>query len=898
MTLDSASHAVGTARPTLSLDGAWDFHHSSDPDTRREARVPAPWQANFEDLAVSFGTGTYRRDVTVPTDWEDKSVFICFGAVSAYTIIRINGEEVARHSGPWLPFEVPCPNSGTFTLEVEATLPDARYDQGGDFAEMPHGKMSWYGPQGGIWQSVRLEARAASHIGSVRIDANLADKTVTISPEIVGDAACSVRISGPDGQTVTEGPVDGTITLDEVAAWSPDAPNLYTAHIMLKDGDMVVDTRVETFGFRSFTTKDGKFFLNGEPYYMRGALDQDYYPDGFGTPPSLELLEDQLMKAKKLGLNMLRCHIKVPDPRYYEVADRLGMLIWTEIPNVETFGDASAQALKTTMEGILERDRNHPSIVAWTIINEDWGTRLRESGVQRQWLSDMVDWLRAEDPQRLVVDNSACFPNYHVNTDINDYHFYRTVVERRAEWDLLCEEFAGNADWTFADEPECTKRGDEPLVVSEFGVWGLPHPDKLKTEDGHNPWWAEYGATWAGGAVYPVGIKARFAELGLANVFGSFDKFIDAVQWHQFENLKYEIEEMRSHAPIAGYVITEFTDVHWEGNGLMDMSRNLRPFADKFADVNTDVVIAPRFRRHWAKAGETYRTTVSLSTGGGTVPAGSVLSWTAEGQIGSADAPGVAALDVATVDASFDIAAGETRQVEVTFTLTGPDGQQIATSDERLMVFGERQAVDVTVQADGAWAGRIDALGYAAGEQIIVTDVLTPELIDAVHAGAHVLQLIDKEPGRLRDDTEPRDGPTSIEIDPGAGGMTSGHYFTFPGYQLQNRHKSIFRGDWVGNFSWLDRAAFPDIPGGPLLDLAFTEVVPEQVMTGFRPWEFQGRVHAGLVVGWVQNPAAFVIEKRLGKGKIVASTFKLESCEENPLAAAILDGLLKIAARA
>ena len=115
--------------------------------------------------------------------------------------------------------------------------------------------------------------------------------------------------------------------------WSPEHPHLYTAEVTLIK-DLPVDRTRHSFGFRSFTTQGGQMFLNGQPFYMRAALDQDYYPEGICTPPSLAFLEDQLHKAKALGLNMLRCHIKVPDPRYYEVADRLGMLIWTEIPNV------------------------------------------------------------------------------------------------------------------------------------------------------------------------------------------------------------------------------------------------------------------------------------------------------------------------------------------------------------------------------------------------------------------------------------------------------------------------------------------------------------------------------------------------------------------------------------
>jgi len=159
-----------------------------------------------------------------------------------------------------------------------------------------------------------------------------------------------------------------------VSAWGPDHPALYRIELRLLVGTVAVDSWSESFGFRSIETRDGKLLLNGEPLYLRGALDQDYYPEGICTPPSVAFLEDQLSKAKALGLNCLRCHIKVPDPRYYEVADRLGMLVWTEIPNVETFTPRSAARLRSTMEGILARDGHHPSIVIWTLINEDWGS--------------------------------------------------------------------------------------------------------------------------------------------------------------------------------------------------------------------------------------------------------------------------------------------------------------------------------------------------------------------------------------------------------------------------------------------------------------------------------------------------------------------------------------------
>ncbi|MCV3768764.1 glycoside hydrolase family 2 TIM barrel-domain containing protein [Rhizobium sp. TRM95796] len=904
-------------RTAISLDGMWQFRFEKEAGWR-QAKVPAPWQACFDDLAVSFGEATYRRAFSIPAGWGGKQVALCFGAVSEFAVVSVNGLEIGRHEGGYLPFEIVIPEhvlKADNVVEVIATLPDARRrGDHADFAEIPHGKQSWYGPQGGIWQSVRLEARNPLHIGTLRLDPIWPEGRLDILAGVSEGSALSLafEITSADGTVVhtsscavDNGQGRHSVSLNDVESWSPDAPILYKVRATLRAGDTVIDERVEWIGFRKFETRDGYLHLNGEPLYLRGALDQDYYPDGFGTPPSLEMLEDQLRKAKSMGLNCLRCHIKVPDPRYYDVADRLGMLIWTEIPNIETYSPASSARLRATMEGILARDRNHPSIVIWTLINEDWGTRLREAAEQREWISAMVDWLRAEDPLRLVVDNSACFPNVHVKTDINDYHFYRTAVDRREEWDRLCQEFAGNPEWTFSQDKEAVWTKQEPLILSEFGVWGLPDPAKLRDENGRDPWWMPYGATWADGVALPQGVEARYRELGLGQVFGAFSSFIEQVQWHQHMNLKYELEVIRSHAPIGGYVITELTDVHWEGNGLMDMARNPRAFAEALPDVNSDIVISPGARRLAIASGDDAQFDLKIATGGASLPEGSRLVWRFGDESGDVALKSSSSMEVQNVEirAGSDRASGAERKT-AEFSILGPNGQRLARNTETISIHASRKDLQPVRFASDAEdiAARLTALGHEqvdiGDSEVFVTGDIDAARVEAIHSGLRVLQIVAKEPGRLRDDTPPRDGPMSMEIDPGAGGMISGPYFSFPGYNLVNRHKTIWRGDWVGNFSWLRRdGAFSAIPGGPLFDLSFSTVAPQQLMAGFRPWEFHGRVHAGVVVGWVHKPAAFLVEKRLGRGKLVATTFRLndEAPGVDPLATALYDGLLSLA---
>lgn len=903
------AHPSAPARATLSLDGPWEFRHESD-GAWREARVPLAWQCQFPDLAWSHGTAIYRRRLDVPAEWAGREVALRFGAVSDRAVVRLDGAEIGRHEGGYLPFEVVLPDGAGRLLEVEAHLPAERAGDG--FAETPHGKQSWYGPQGGIWQSVTLEARHAAHVASLRLDPHWPegrlDLTATLSRPVEGSLAVEVRdpsgaVVHAEAVPVSGGIVRHALTVPDVAPWSPDAPALYTLHATLSVGGEAVDAARETFGFRRIEARGGCLHLNGQPLYLRGALDQDYYPDGSGTAPSLEMLEDQARKAKAMGLNCLRVHIKVPDPRYHEVADRLGLIVWAEIPNVETFTVASAARLRATMEGILARDRNHPSICVWTLINEDWGTRLREVADQRTWIVGMVDWLRAEDPLRLVVDNSACFPNKHVKADINDYHYYRTLLERRTEWAALTAEFAAGADWTFERTPEAVRTGDEPLIVSEFGVWGLPDPALLR-DDGRDPWWMPFGSSWAEGTALPQGIEARFGELGLGEVWGTFDAFIAAAQDYQWENLKAEIEEMRRYPSIAGYVVTELTDVHWEGNGLMDMARNPRPFAKALAKVNTNVVIAPGARNFAARAGDAVPFDLAVATGGASLPEGARLRWhlgdaTGEEALSAAGPMSAAPLPLVLPAPRLDAPA----RVTATFAVVAPDGTVLAENDQTITVLPPRAPPRPLRFAtdDDAWAERLTLLGHKPARvpeaDLVVTDALDAPAVEAIHAGARVLQLAGHGQRRLRDDTPARDGPFSLQIEEFGGGLRSGPYFSFPGYRLVNRHHGIWRGDWVGNFSWLRRdGAFAGLPGGPMLDLSFERVVPHHVLTGLRAWEFRGRVHAGVVVGWVHKPGAFVVEKRLGAGKLVLTTFRLDrdaACAD-PVATALLDGLVSL----
>lgn len=904
-------------RSSLSLDGLWQFRHEDG--AWHEAVVPGPWQAQFPDLAHASGRATYLRRFTLPAGWQGREIALHFGAVSYFCEVFLNGVALGSHEGGYLPFSFVLPPDllkAENEVDVRVVLPTGDRDAYPDFpfAEVPHGKQSWYGPLGGIWQSVRLEARDPAHVGHAAIRADAAGRlsvTLESTKEAAGQTAL-LTVRDADGRGIADAEVTLTgkdsidLHVENPALWSIGAPNLHTLEIETVAGGEVVDRIERTFGFRTIETRDGKILLNGEPVYMRAALDQDYYPEGICTPPSLAFLEDQARKARHLGLNTLRCHIKVPDPRYYDVADRVGLLVWTEIPNVATFTGKSAARMRETMAGILRRDGNHPSIICWTIINEDWGTRLVENADHRQWLKDTYDWLKAEDPARLVVDNSPCFPNFHVKSDLNDYHYYRSVPERRGEWDEITAQFAAGADWTYSGLGDAERRGDEPLIVSEFGVWGLPDPGKLRGEDGTEPFWFETGATWGDGVALPHGIEQRFAMLDLAKTFGSFDDFIEAVQRYQFANLKYQIETMRRHGSIMGYVITELTDVHWEANGLLDIERNPRVFHDDFAAINADVVIVPRPRRHAAWSGEKLPVDLMVATGGAAVPEGAELVWSGDvsGRCPVPAAGPVTAIDLGTHD--FALPASETnRMLRIDFALEAA-GETLARNTLAIAIYANRDtSVLPSISCtDPALAAFAQGLGYRVLPQgqadITLAHALSTADIEAMRAGARYLVLADGSANTNRNlRTDIPEGEAlyrAMSVDGHA--MPVGSEQQLPGIGLVPRDGTIWRGDWIAGFSWIRReGAFANLPGGPLLDLSFSEVVPHHVLTGFRTWEYGAAVKAGLVVGWVHKPAALIAERQVGRGGLVATSFRLtrEAPGADPVAAALFDALVATA---
>ncbi len=794
-------------------------------------------------------------------------------------------------------------------------FPDCSFD------EIPHGKQSWYGPIGGLWQSVYLEVRHATHLARLQVTPDVAGQQthvmVSLSQPAPQRLVLMLAVVDPRGQTTPHKYVieagrqqfQATLPIPDPLLWDTHSPHLYRLEATLlsaDEGRQPLDRLPATFGMRAIATSpDGHLMLNGRILYLRGALDQDYYPKLIYTPFSDVELEDQFLKAKHMGLNCLRTHIKITDPRYYDAADRLGVLIWTELPNWENLTVETKRRARETLAGMVERDWNHPSIIIWTIINEGWGVDLAMNADHRAWLAETYGYLKELDPYRLVVGNSPCHGNFHVITDIEDFHNYYAIPDHYRQWRDWVQTFAGRPAWTFAHiyenvdawreflrdpwnplprtpAPEVRRRGNEPLVVSEFGNWGLPDVARLRAcYGGQEPWWFETGLEWGNGVVYPHGIQQRFQTFHLDKIFPTLSDLAAASQRMQFIALKYEIEQMRRFPSIVGYIITEFTDVHWECNGLLDMCRNPKAFYDEIGQINCADVIVPEWERVVFWEGERCEVRLSLSHFSADDLRESRLEWHVDlwpeicgtfeqlmPQLAQVTTIGTVAFDAPPLEQSA--------RARLEFRLVNAAGEQVSANHHELYVFPRRCATPAPTRicAPGApeLAQHLRELGYNVVDELPAADValtmtMTDELRWYVQEGGRVLWLAEAQ--------------NSLQTFLG-------------GIGIAERRGRSWQGDWASNFNWIRQdTIFKDIPTGGTLDFAFADLIPDQVITGLRPRDFAADVHAGLFVGWLHHTVGLVAERRFGSGRLLTSTFYLRAhLQSNPVARIMFNELV------
>jgi hypothetical protein len=937
---------------TLDPDGS--FHH----DTvrfDREIPVPMPWQAAFPELREYSGYAWYQRTFEVNDDWLAGEVLLEFGAVDYWCEVFVNGQRVGEHEGGYLPFRFAVRSAlfagnNTLTVRVydpvqdaiviprwrhDATPPD-RTQPPFNAVNIPHGKQEWYINVGGIWQDVRLTAVPSRYIEQAHVTATLAGD-VQIDVKIGGVSADAVlKVKVGDQAVEADVPADQTIgtlslKIPQPKWWSPETPTLYTAELRLQEtaAGANEDHYSVRFGFREISTRDGQLLLNGEPIYLLCALDQDFYPETIYTVPSDDYLRDQFEKTKQMGLNSLRCHIKPPDPRYLELADEMGILIWAEVPSWRTFypkaspppeqrhlDDTIKQRVRETLEGLIARDYNHPSIVIWTVVNEDWGTSLLLSDQDRAWVTEMFDLCKRLDSTRLVVDNSPCPAPWglsvHVKSDLDDFHAYANIPDQAEQFEQLVEQFGLRPLWSFSTTGDAQRTGSEPIILSEFGNWAMP---SLRPYNGGEPDWADLGgwwSSWDGEAGYAKGVRRRFEQLGLTGIWPDYEAFAEATQWHGFQALKFEIEAMRRQAGIQGYVITELTDIYWESNGLLDFARRPKAFHDCLKEINALNMVIPEFERHTFWDDERARLRLYASRFG-------QESW--EGAVITAKAENGDVLYQRQID---DLARGEVLKLgtvrwplqrteagqSVKVALMAERGNVLAQGSAEVYVlptafrwpsYTEPVAVITRPEYGGSTNG-LAPTGLSADEPVAPSAWLTTaEDEDSVSTLRQAMQQLGYHTmSQISADTRllVTDHPTAESLawvrDGGDMLFLSSKNSGSPFFWRQGRG-GAYNGNWITSFNWLRPSAYRRVPTASPLTLPFRDVIPQHVILGlpFEDARYHGDFLAGQIAGWVQHPAMHTVQFRYGKGRVIMTTYRIsETIRQRPMAVAMLHDLI------
>jgi beta-galactosidase/beta-glucuronidase len=545
-----------------NLNGLWKFAltpaEAPEPaDFTGKILVPFAIESSLSGVQERVGKDSviwYQRTFEVPRSWKSEKLLLHFGAVDWRTEVWINGIMIGSHEGGYTPFHF---DIQPFLNEKRAQTLTVRVWDPTDEGPQPRGKQVndprgiWYTPVSGIWQTVWLEPLGEKYIADLKITPDIDKSTITVKAELCGgeygdvievvvsDAGKVIRT----GRAAAGQPVE--ISLQDPKLWHPDTPHLYDMEVILRNGSNELDRVDSYFAMRKISMardENGivRMQLNNKNLFQYGTLDQGWWPDGLYTAPSDEALKYDIVKTKDHGFNMIRKHVKVEPARWYTHCDRIGMLVWQDMPNgdkgpewqrKEYFdgtefvrSERSEQIFRTEWEAIMDFLDPHPSIVVWVPFNERWGQFKTK---------EIAEWTKKYDPTRLV--NPASGGNHYPLGDILDLHNYP------------------NPDLYLYD-------GQRATVLGEYGGIGM----------------AQEGHLWATDRNWGY-VQFKTSEA----VTDEYVKFA--------KQLKKLVK-----AGFSAAIYTQTTDVEGEVNGLMTYDRKvIKLDEERVREINREVINLP-----------------------------------------------------------------------------------------------------------------------------------------------------------------------------------------------------------------------------------------------------------------------------------------------------------------
>jgi beta-galactosidase/beta-glucuronidase len=563
-----------------SLDGTWDFAMESrarwsDPaDVRWGRRILVPFapetRASGIDDTDFHEVCWYRRTIDPPPLEPGQRLVVHFNAVDYAARVWVAGVPAATHEGGYTPFSADLTAAARAGGPIEIVV--AANDDPLDLAK-PRGKQDWqrephsiwYPRTSGIWQTVWLEVLPETCVGRLRWTPNLERWELGLETRMGGrergDLRLAVELTQGDRRLASDVySVDGSEVNRRIALsdpgiddyrnellWSPHSPTLIEAKVTLLDGDdRPLDSVSSYTALRSIGIQGQALVLNGRPFPLRMVLDQGYWPETGLTPPGPEALRRDVELVKAMGFNGVRKHQKIEDARYLYWADRLGLLVWTEMPSAYRFTERSIARLTREWLEVIERDVSHPCIAAWVPFNESWGVpNLPDIAAQRHFVQALYNLTRTLDPTRPVVGNDGW---ESAATDLIGIHDYDDDPER------IARRYQQGDDYTHlfrAERPggrlltlEGHPHAGQPVMLSEFG--GIAY-----CEDEQQCWG------------YSMATSAR-----------DFERRYTAL-----------LDVVRQLPALAGFCYTQFADTYQEANGLLFADRRPKIPIERIADA-------------------------------------------------------------------------------------------------------------------------------------------------------------------------------------------------------------------------------------------------------------------------------------------------------------------------
>ena len=549
----------------MNLNGPWKYSIKNiedlDPDQNDGyILVPFPLESSLSGVMKNLTSNEviyYEKTVKIPKEWEGKHILLNFGAVDWKCEVFVNRIKVGEHTGGYSYFYFDITKylkktKNIISLRV-TDITDTYYSTWGKF--QPVGKQTinpkekWYTPSSGIWQTVWLEPVTSHYIEKIEINNNYDNKEIGLNFHVANDLKLPIEYSikyNNEIIAIGKGKSNKLISINvtqNFRPWSPSEPNLYmiTAELKSDIGESLDNitsyTTIRKIEMKGDSSNKQRIFLNDKPLFNMGALDQGYWPDGLYTPPSEEAMLYDIQKMKDLGFNTLRKHVKIESFRYYYQCDKIGMLVWQDMPSGNVDGTGSWD--DTRMDGGKDTERTQKSkdnyyeewgeiidnlkffqcIIVWTPFNEAWGQFNTEA---------VVYFTRIRDSSRLI--NAASGGNHRKIGNFLDFHTF-PAPSYPFTYDGLIN------------------------VIGEYGGIGL----EIKNHTWKKEVWCNY----------TVNSKEE-----LTNNYTSFiDKLIDLVP-----------------QGISSAIYTQVTDVEGEINGLITYDRNDIKILDSIKEKNQELI--------------------------------------------------------------------------------------------------------------------------------------------------------------------------------------------------------------------------------------------------------------------------------------------------------------------